>query len=186
MMQGDKLPSTVHICICTYIDHQYIYICICRPKTGLQRDRLLSYTESRDQRDEQANPDPNPGNPDHNRNPSPQPLMFLSPPKWTLEKSVQQLPARSSTSGEIMGNGFFVNSAIHGCMYTVSTSPSKNLSYLIHKYICHSCKCLFISFFLEHAYLSALFINTTLKLFHMLNPLPTCMIHIPYHPHDST
>ena len=52
----------------------------------------------------------------------------LSPSKWTMEKSVQQLPAGSSTSGGRMCNGFFVNYAIPGCMYTVNTLPSKNLS----------------------------------------------------------
>ena len=52
----------------------------------------------------------------------------LSPSKWTMEKSVQQLPAGSSTSGGRMCNGFFVNYAIPGCMYTANTLPSKNLS----------------------------------------------------------
>ena len=93
--------------------------------TGLQIDRLLSYTKSRDQRDEQANPDPNPGKE------SPQPLVSFSPcifyTKWTEEKCVQQLPAGSNTLGERMSNGVFVNNAIRGCMYFVSMLPMKKI-----------------------------------------------------------
>ena len=81
---------------------------------------------------DQANPDPNPGNE------SPPALVSLSPSlKWTVEKSVRQIPARSSASEERMLNGFFVNNAILGYMHFANTLPSK----LIRKYICHNCKC---------------------------------------------
>ena len=81
--------------------------------SGLQRDHLLSYTESTDQRDEQANPEPNPGNadpsptrdhlpytesrdqgddqanPDPNPNPSPQPWVSLNSSSRALIKPIE-------------------------------------------------------------------------------------------------
>ena len=81
--------------------------------SGLQRERLLSYTENTDQRNEQANPEPNPGNadpsprrdhlpyiesrdqgdeqanPDPNPNPSPQPWVSLSPSSRALSKPIE-------------------------------------------------------------------------------------------------
>lgn len=98
MMLRGKVPSSAYVCV--HID-LCMYICIRSPSRSARRSSFL-YLVSRDQRDDQANPDqanpdPNPGKE------NPQPLVSLSPCIFYRaliksievdnEESVWQIPA---------------------------------------------------------------------------------------------
>ena len=142
--------------MCTYIDHRYKYYAfVSLSMTGLQRDRLLSYTANPDQANldpdqanpdqanpDQANPDPNPGNE------SPPALVSLSPSSRALIKPIEvdcgeKCVADPCKIQRFRGKNIEwvlceqCNSWLHAFCEHVTKQELK----LIRKYICHSCRC---------------------------------------------
>ena len=105
----------------------------------LVQQEIISHTESRDQGDEQANPDPNP---------SPQPLVSLCPSSRALIKPIEvdngeKCAAALCRIQHFRGKNVqwvlceLCNSWLHVYCEHVTKQELK----LIHKYVCHSCKC---------------------------------------------
>ena len=138
--------------------------------SGLQRERLISYIESRDQRNEQANPEPNPGNADPSPtrdhlpytesrdqgdeqanpdpNPSPQPLVSLCPSSRALIKPIEvdngeKCAAAPCRIQHFRGKNvqWVLCELCNSWLHVYCEHVTKQELKLIREYVCHSCKC---------------------------------------------